>query len=383
MERALSIPGRFQQTYAHHQQNAHRPIFILRRTVSFTTCGSKTGTPVLYFYGLGGSSRQIASIHAQALRLDIKLICVDRPGTGFTDPYKSSSSILRRKDKRSSKQVDIEQQHLASSVSEQFIDSETGTHTGTAAAATGFAAGVVIDSGDDDNDDNDNDGGRRGSGLLSRRQSQDSKKVRRMSRSVRKINERVHQSCLEAITVVDHLIPGARFSLMGHSCGTYYIMRMVELFPDRILPGPISLLTPWVPFNECPETTSRTFKFLKHVPKGIVWAVTSSINHLGSIILSSSNALSGAWFGKNLNDNEAEDLEVSDDEMHQESGKNGTKKADQETAKKPAEPFIVQFSDAFDKVLLPALVQDMVNISSMGGVFFYEWLYSFLQRQLN
>jgi hypothetical protein len=128
---------------------------------------------------------------------------------------------------------------------------------------------------------------------------------------------------------------------------------MLELFPDRILPGPISLLTPWVPFNECPETTSRTFKFLKHVPKGIVWAVTSSINHLGSMILSSSNALSGAWFGKSLNDNEAEDLAASDDETNQDSGT--------ETVQKPAEPFIVQFSDAFDKVLLPALVQDMVN----------------------
>ncbi|KAF9959333.1 hypothetical protein BGZ70_008874, partial [Mortierella alpina] len=60
------------------------------RCVSYTTCGSKTGIPVLYFYGLGGSSRQIASMHAQAVRLDIKLISIDRPGTGFTEPFKTS-----------------------------------------------------------------------------------------------------------------------------------------------------------------------------------------------------------------------------------------------------------------------------------------------------
>ncbi|KAG0239104.1 hypothetical protein BGX31_003010 [Mortierella sp. GBA43] len=228
------------------------------------------------------------------------------------------------------------------------------------------------DGGDNDDDNGGSDGDRdqKGSNLLSRCHSWDSRRTKqkkRRSQPVRKINERVHHTCMEAIAVVDHLMPGARFGLMGHSCGFYYIMHMVELFPERIRPGPISLLTPWVPFNECPDTTSRTFKFLKHIPKGIVWAVTSSINHLGSMILSSSNALSGAWSSKNVNCSGDHNPVVDDDEMDQGTnrGSEGCCKADEST-KKPAEPFIVQFSDAFDKVLLPALVQDMNRQHSNG-----------------
>ncbi|KAF8976982.1 hypothetical protein BGZ46_007743 [Entomortierella lignicola] len=132
---------------------------------------------------------------------------------------------------------------------------------------------------------------------------------------------------------------------------------MVNTFPDRIEPGPISLLTPWIPFKECPDTTSKTFKFLKHVPRGLVWAVTSSINHLGSVIMSSSNAVTGALTNKDLNDTCVD-----------EQGKDGAPPRDTSTdwMKSLSDPFIVQFSDAFDKIIIPALVQDMNRQHSNG-----------------
>ncbi|KAF9963588.1 hypothetical protein BGZ65_002037 [Modicella reniformis] len=353
--KALIDSPQFQQTI----------ILSSGRRVSYTACGSRTGTPILYFYGLGGSSRQVASLHAQAVRLDIKLLCVDRPGTGFTDPFKSSASTRRRKQKHSSKQEgeDVEEQQYLTGIKK--------------------ASGHPVDGEDNaddhhhhNNSDNHGNKGRQGSTLLSRQLSQGNKKsIRkkpRLSPPTRKLNERVHHSCLEALAVVDHLIPGARFGLMGHSCGIYYVMHMVDLFPERIQPGPISLLTPWVPFNECPETTSRTFKFLKHVPRSIVWAVTSSINHLGSMILSSSNALSGAWSNKNMSDGCVEELPEDNNDRNQDvedigtSNNTTTTKTDSEPTRRSGDTFIMQFSDAFDKVLLPALVQDMNRQHSNG-----------------
>ncbi|KAF9426250.1 hypothetical protein BGZ76_002842 [Entomortierella beljakovae] len=179
------------------------------------------------------------------------------------------------------------------------------------------------------------------------------------------VNPRVHFTCLEALSVVDQLLaPGTRFGLMGHSCGIYYIMHMVNQFPDRIQHGPIALLTPWVPFKECPETTSKTFKFLKHVPKGLVWAVTSSMNHIGSAFMSSSNALSGALSNKDLNGSEEESEDEDDQDIEHRASR--TLRKDPRAIKRMADPFIVQFSEAFDKIIIPALVQDMNRQHSNG-----------------
>ncbi|KAF9098013.1 hypothetical protein BGX29_005385 [Mortierella sp. GBA35] len=178
---------------------------------------------------------------------------------------------------------------------------------------------------------------------------------------------------------------------------------MLQLCPERIQKGPITLLTPWVPFNECPETTSRSFKFLKHVPRGVVWAVTSSINHLGSVILSSTNAISGSLSSKSLAADNATEVSVVDhsssnasssnhhhatkgynnnsnntgsrDRRKQRNNKdnNGTttgtgsdRDEDAIFERKPVDPFVLQFSEAFDKILLPALVQDMNRQHSNG-----------------
>ncbi|KAG0354851.1 hypothetical protein BGX24_006814, partial [Mortierella sp. AD032] len=268
------------------------------RTISYTTCGSRTGSLALYFYGLGGSSRQIASMHAQAVRLDIKLLSIDRPGTGFTDPYKESSS------------------------SGATFDEEDDEVDDTVATALGNDSEGNSNQGDSELSEGAGKSSRRRRWTLKpgggEKSSKDSKKASR----VRKVNQRVQHTCLETLAVVDQLYPGARFGMMGHSCGTYYIMRMLQICPERIQKGPITLLTPWVPFNECPETTSRSFKFLKHVPRGVVWAVTSSINHLGSVILSSTNAISGSLSSKSLTADNATEASVVDHSGS--SGSNGS-----------------------------------------------------------
>ncbi|KAF9353110.1 hypothetical protein BGX26_009107 [Mortierella sp. AD094] len=345
------------------------------RTVSYATCGSRTGTLVLYFYGLGGSSRQIASLHSQAVRLDIRLLCIDRPGTGFTDPFKApSSSCQKRKQK---KYGSIDKSASESDIGGDYGNAHSSIYT---ASDSQFDeehsnSNAAIDSGTEDNNNNKDDkNSKRRTKLPSLSSSipkdKFSKKKPKSSR-VRTLNPRVHHTCLEAIALVDHISPGARFGLMGHSCGIYYIMHMASTFPNRIQPGPITLLTPWVPFKECPDTTSKTFKFLKHVPRGLVWAVTSSINHLGSVIMSSSNALSGALSSKDMTGSCVEELENNgrnrDKKRNKDAGGSITvSKRNSGAIKRLADPFIVQFADAFDKVVIPALVQDMNRQHSNG-----------------
>ncbi|CAO3575192.1 unnamed protein product [Mortierella alpina] len=337
------------------------------RCVSYTTCGSKTGIPVLYFYGLGGSSRQIASMHAQAVRLDIKLISIDRPGTGFTEPYKTSSLRSRwRQRGRATKQV--KDNKVVASQSDHDKDEDSG---------------VVADLSDSEDQKQQQQHQQYTQHTEKSLKERLKEKKKRSTSPTRTVNKRVTHTCLEAMAVLDQLLPGARFGLMGHSCGIYYIMRMLQLFPDRLQEGPISLLTPWVPFNECPETTSRSFKFLKHVPRGLVWAVTSSMNHLGSVILSSTQVFSGTLSNKGAHSGGSGDDSSEDSKNHKKRKANGNAKHKRKShsssnschdhpvdlvfdRKQPADPFVMQFSDAFDKILLPALVQDMNRQHSNG-----------------
>ncbi|GJJ69729.1 hypothetical protein EMPS_02077 [Entomortierella parvispora] len=287
------------------------------RSVSYSTCGSRTGSPVLFFYGLGGSSRQIATLHAQAVRFDIKLICIDRPGTGLTDPF-NISKISKQKDKNGSR-------HEATFSTSSCHDSNQDINTGTDTHLNPY-------------------------------------KVQKQ----RPINRRVDHVCREVMAVLDKLLPGARFGMMGHSCGIYYIMRILDLYPERVLPGPIALITPWVPFNECPGTTSQSFKFLKHVPRSVVWAVTSSFNHLGSALMSSSNALSGTGVSSKLSKMAVLDEDDEANGASNKSSRRGTSLQDRQKDKKPRDPFVVQYERAFEKVMMPALIHDINQQHSSG-----------------
>ncbi|KAG0016839.1 hypothetical protein BGZ80_008876 [Entomortierella chlamydospora] len=312
-----------------------------------------------------------ATLNRRAVRLDIRLLCVDRPGTGYTDPFKASSSQKRKQKKygnlgKSASETDVRGGYgncLTSicTASDTQLDGEHCHNNNT-----------TIDSGTDDSNNNNNHNDEKNSRRRIKSPSFSSSipkkdKFGKKKSKVRTLNPRVHHTCLEAIALVDHISPGARFGLMGHSCGIYYIMHMVNTFPNRIQPGPITLLTPWVPFKECPDTTSKTFKFLKHVPRGLVRAVTSSINHLGSVIMSSSNALSGALSNKDVTGSSTEEQENNDRDRDRKKNKDGgCSKKDSEAIKRLTDPFIVQFADAFDKVVIPALVQDMNRQHSNG-----------------
>lgn len=338
-------------------------------------------------------------MHAQAVRLDLKLLSIDRPGTGYTDPYKSPSLSSRKKEKNRTKLSGNGGQNLSQKNvgAGAMLDEEEDEVDDTVATALGSNDEGTSNQGDSELSEGTRKSSRRRRWILKSggEKPKDGKKSR-------KVNKRVIHTCLETLAVVDQLYPGARFGMMGHSCGIYYIMQMLQLCPERIQRGPITLLTPWVPFNECPETTSRSFKFLKHIPRGVVWAVTSSINHLGSVILSSTNAISGSLSNKTLAADNATEASVLDHSGASSNGNangngNGTKTKRPSSSsssnnsrdrrkkqgrskdrsmtgsdddgtinfeRRPVDPFVLQFSEAFDKILLPALVQDMVNIIS-------------------
>ncbi|KAG0249362.1 hypothetical protein BG011_009383 [Mortierella polycephala] len=296
------------------------------------------------------SGRQIASLHAQAVRLDIKLLSIDRPGTGFTDPFKAPSSIYRWKLRNKTKQAPPGD---GSTEDRDGGNSSSGTSSATGSHGQEKDMRESIDT--------------CATGSQSRSSEETIKGTKKKLVPERRVNKRVQHTCLEAMAVIDQILPGAQFGMMGHSCGIYYIMRMLQLFPDRIQEGPITLLTPWVPFNECPETTSRSFKFLKHVPRGIVWALTSSMNHLGSVILSSTQALSGSLSNKDLTNCAEEELDRVKRKRSKRKQKDHDRNNDIDFERKhAADPFVLQFTDAFDKILLPALVQDMNRQHSVG-----------------
>ncbi|HEX3705195.1 MAG TPA: alpha/beta hydrolase [Mycobacteriales bacterium] len=64
------------------------------RTVAWTTYGDPAGTPLVHFHGAGGSRWEGAYLDADAAAAGIRVIAVDRPGCGRTDPM-PSRTLLR------------------------------------------------------------------------------------------------------------------------------------------------------------------------------------------------------------------------------------------------------------------------------------------------
>jgi pimeloyl-ACP methyl ester carboxylesterase len=56
------------------------------RTVAWTTYGDPNGKPVVYFHGAGGSRLEAGFFHDDALAAGLRVISLDRPGSGRTDP---------------------------------------------------------------------------------------------------------------------------------------------------------------------------------------------------------------------------------------------------------------------------------------------------------
>lgn len=56
------------------------------RTIAWTTYGDPGGTPVIYFHGAGGSRLEAGFFHADAEAAGLRVLSIDRPGSGLTDP---------------------------------------------------------------------------------------------------------------------------------------------------------------------------------------------------------------------------------------------------------------------------------------------------------
>jgi pimeloyl-ACP methyl ester carboxylesterase len=64
------------------------------RTVAWTTYGDPDGNPVIYFHGAGGSRLEAGFFHADATAAGLRVISLDRPGSGQTDPI-AKRTLLR------------------------------------------------------------------------------------------------------------------------------------------------------------------------------------------------------------------------------------------------------------------------------------------------
>jgi pimeloyl-ACP methyl ester carboxylesterase len=71
-----------------------RTITVDGRTVAWTTYGDPNGTPVVYFHGAGGSRLEAGFFHADAEAAGLRVISLDRPGSGHTDPI-AKRTLLR------------------------------------------------------------------------------------------------------------------------------------------------------------------------------------------------------------------------------------------------------------------------------------------------
>ncbi|HVV76368.1 MAG TPA: alpha/beta hydrolase [Mycobacteriales bacterium] len=64
------------------------------RTVAWTTYGAPAGKPVVYYHGAGGSRLEAGFFHADAAAHGLRVISIDRPGSGRTDPI-PNRTLLR------------------------------------------------------------------------------------------------------------------------------------------------------------------------------------------------------------------------------------------------------------------------------------------------
>jgi pimeloyl-ACP methyl ester carboxylesterase len=64
------------------------------RTIAWTTYGDPSGTPCVHFHGAGGSRLEAGYLDAGAAAAGLRIISLDRPGCGRTDPM-PSRTLLR------------------------------------------------------------------------------------------------------------------------------------------------------------------------------------------------------------------------------------------------------------------------------------------------
>jgi pimeloyl-ACP methyl ester carboxylesterase len=78
------------------QESAREGLFVLLpdgRRLGYAEYGAPSGRPVLFFHGMPGSSHIHADMADVAARCNVRLIAVDRPGYGLSDPQPGRSML--------------------------------------------------------------------------------------------------------------------------------------------------------------------------------------------------------------------------------------------------------------------------------------------------
>ncbi|HFL2713457.1 TPA: alpha/beta fold hydrolase [Legionella pneumophila] len=63
------------------------------RRLGYAEYGFKNGFPILFFHGLPGSRLEAEKLHAAAIKLQVRLIGLDRPGMGLSSPQKNRTIL--------------------------------------------------------------------------------------------------------------------------------------------------------------------------------------------------------------------------------------------------------------------------------------------------
>lgn len=78
------------------QESAREELFVLLpdgRRLGYAEYGAPSGRPVLFFHGMPGSSHIHADMADVAARCNVRLIAVDRPGYGLSNPQPDRSML--------------------------------------------------------------------------------------------------------------------------------------------------------------------------------------------------------------------------------------------------------------------------------------------------
>jgi pimeloyl-ACP methyl ester carboxylesterase len=86
------------QAELHQESTAHMVTLPNGRKLAYTTYGDKIGFPVLYLHGFPGSRLEGQIWHESGVELGARIIAVDRPGVGHSDPQPRRSVLSHAQD---------------------------------------------------------------------------------------------------------------------------------------------------------------------------------------------------------------------------------------------------------------------------------------------
>lgn len=91
----LSLP---QRTSDSHSESVHFIRLEDGRRLAYAEFGERQAYPLFHFHSHGSSRLEAASLHQAAKRAGFRLIAVDRPGVGLSDPHRGSDATSFARD---------------------------------------------------------------------------------------------------------------------------------------------------------------------------------------------------------------------------------------------------------------------------------------------